>query len=83
MEARPACTPRRGRPINTATDTAVDVFLCRGGLHGKHSFGASPFLAHLAQQQMHDDVRQFAHLMLNHLQLLAEPGTARRGRSAS
>lgn len=39
------------------------------------------FLAHLAQQEVHDDVRRLAHLVLNHLQPLAEVGAARRGRS--
>ncbi|MBV6887961.1 AAA family ATPase [Xanthomonas campestris pv. spermacoces] len=39
------------------------------------------FLAHLAQRQVHDDVRRLAHLVLEHLQTLAEVGTARRGRS--
>ncbi|MGQ7245120.1 AAA family ATPase [Salinicola sp. V024] len=39
------------------------------------------FLSHLAQQEVHDDVRQLAHLVLNHLQSLAEVGAARRGRS--
>ncbi|WP_441293489.1 AAA family ATPase [Chromobacterium haemolyticum] len=35
----------------------------------------------MAQQEVHDDVRRLAHLVLNHLQPLAEVGTARRGRS--
>lgn len=39
------------------------------------------FLAHLAQRQVHDDVRRFAHLVLAHLQPLAEVSGARRGRS--
>lgn len=39
------------------------------------------FLAHLAQQQVHDDVRRLACLVLDHLQPLAEVGAARRGRS--
>lgn len=39
------------------------------------------FLAHLAQREVHDDVRRLAHLVLNHLQPLAEVGAARRGRS--
>ncbi|QYJ21140.1 hypothetical protein KYT87_26670 [Achromobacter sp. ES-001] len=39
------------------------------------------FLAHLAQQYVHDDVRRLAHLVLDHLQPLAEVGAARRGRS--
>lgn len=39
------------------------------------------FLSHLAQREVHDDVRRLAHLVLNHLQSLAEVGTARRGRS--
>lgn len=39
------------------------------------------FLAHLAQRDVHDDVRRLANLVLNHLQPLAEVGTARRGRS--
>jgi hypothetical protein len=39
------------------------------------------FLAHLARREVHDDVRRLAHLVLNHLQPLAEVGAARRGRS--
>ena len=39
------------------------------------------FLAHLAQREVHDDVRRFAHLVLDHLQPLAEFGATRRGRS--
>lgn len=39
------------------------------------------FLAHLAQRDVHDDVRRLAHLVLDHLQPLAEVGAARRGRS--
>jgi len=39
------------------------------------------FLAHLAQRQVHDDVRRLAHLVLNHLQSLAEVGAAGRRRS--
>lgn len=39
------------------------------------------FLAHLAQRQVHDDVRRLAHLVLDHLQPLAEIGAVRRGRS--
>ena len=39
------------------------------------------FLAHLAQRHVHDDVRRLAHLVLDHLQPLAEVGAARRGRS--
>lgn len=39
------------------------------------------FLAHLARSDVHDDVRRFAHLVLDHLQTLAEVGAARRGRS--
>lgn len=39
------------------------------------------FLAHLAQREVHDDVRRLANLVLNHLQTLAEVGAARRGRS--
>lgn len=39
------------------------------------------FLAYLAQRQVHDDVRRLAHLVLDHLQPLAEVGAARRGRS--
>lgn len=39
------------------------------------------FLSHLAQQEVHDDVRRLAHLILNHLQPLSEVGAARRGRS--
>ncbi|HHW1632075.1 TPA: AAA family ATPase [Pseudomonas aeruginosa] len=39
------------------------------------------FLAQLAQRQVHDDVCRLAHLVLDHLQPLAEVGAARRGRS--
>ncbi|AKV06120.1 ATPase [Pseudomonas fluorescens NCIMB 11764] len=39
------------------------------------------FLSHLAQREVHDDVRRLAHLVLNHLQPFAEVGAARRGRS--
>ncbi|AZU17724.1 MULTISPECIES: AAA family ATPase [Gammaproteobacteria] len=39
------------------------------------------FLAHLAQREVHDDLRRLANLVFNHLQPLAEVGTARRGRS--
>lgn len=39
------------------------------------------FLEHLAQRHVHDDVRRLAHLVLNHLQTLAEVGAGRRGRS--
>lgn len=39
------------------------------------------FLTYLMQREVHDDVRRFAHLVLNHLQPLAEVGAARRGRS--
>jgi len=39
------------------------------------------FLAHLAQREVTDDVRRLAHLVLDHLQSLAEVGGARRGRS--
>lgn len=39
------------------------------------------FLAYLSQQDVPDDVRRLAHLILNHLQLLAEVGATRRGRS--
>ncbi|HHM4356060.1 TPA: AAA family ATPase [Pseudomonas aeruginosa] len=39
------------------------------------------FLVHLAQRQVHDDVRRLARLVLDHLQPLAEVGAARRGRS--
>lgn len=39
------------------------------------------FLAHLAQRQVHDDVRRLAHLILDHLQPLAEVGAAGRRRS--
>jgi hypothetical protein len=39
------------------------------------------FLAHLAQRELDDDVRRLAHLVLDHLQPLAEVGAARRGRS--
>jgi hypothetical protein len=39
------------------------------------------FLAHLAQQEVHDDVRRLAHLVLNNLQPLAEVGATRRARS--
>lgn len=39
------------------------------------------FMDHLAQRHVHDDVRRLAHLVLNHLQTLAEVGAVRRGRS--
>ena len=39
------------------------------------------FLAHLARREVHDDVRRLAHLVLNHLQPLAEAGATRRARS--
>ena len=39
------------------------------------------FLAHLAQRQVHDDVRRLARLVLDHLHPLSEVGAARRGRS--
>lgn len=39
------------------------------------------FLTHLAQRDVHDDVRRLAYLVLEHLQPLAEVGAARRGRS--
>ncbi|MBQ1783236.1 MAG: AAA family ATPase [Gammaproteobacteria bacterium] len=39
------------------------------------------FLEHLAQRQVHDDVRRLANLVLDHLEPLAEVGAARRGRS--
>ncbi|ERJ40171.1 ATPase involved in DNA repair [Burkholderia sp. AU4i] len=39
------------------------------------------FLAYLAQQQVHDDVRRLANVVFAHLQPLAEVGAARRGRS--
>ncbi|WP_295040140.1 AAA family ATPase, partial [Salinicola sp.] len=39
------------------------------------------FLSHLAQREVQDDVRRLAHLVLDHLQPLAEVGAARRGRS--
>lgn len=39
------------------------------------------FMAHLAQREVHDDVRRFALLVLGHLQHLAEVGATRRGRS--
>lgn len=39
------------------------------------------FLAHLVQRDVHEDVRRLAHLVLRHLQPLAEVGAARRGRS--
>ena len=39
------------------------------------------FLAHLAHRHVHDDVRRFAYMVLDHLQALAEVGAARRGRS--
>jgi energy-coupling factor transporter ATP-binding protein EcfA2 len=39
------------------------------------------FLTHLAQREVPEDARRLAHLILNHLQLLAEVGAARRGRS--
>ncbi|WP_241123557.1 ATP-binding protein [Achromobacter xylosoxidans] len=39
------------------------------------------FLTHLAQRQVHDDVRRLAHLVLEHLQPLAEVSAAGRRRS--
>ncbi len=39
------------------------------------------FLEHLAQREVPDDVRRFAHLVAIHLQPLSEVGAARRGRS--
>lgn len=39
------------------------------------------FLAHLAHRHVHDDVRRLAHLVLDHLQPLADIGAVRRGRS--
>ena len=39
------------------------------------------FLSHLAQRQVHDDVRRLAHLVLNNLEALAEVGASRRARS--
>ena len=39
------------------------------------------FLVHLAQREVPDDVRRLAHLVLNHLQVLSDVGSARRGRS--
>ncbi|MDC7712409.1 AAA family ATPase [Vogesella indigofera] len=39
------------------------------------------FLTYLTQRDVHNDVRRLAHLVLNHLQPLAEVGAARRGRS--
>lgn len=39
------------------------------------------FLEHLAQQAVPDDVRRFAHLVLDHLQVLADVGATRRARS--
>ncbi|MBW5867545.1 MULTISPECIES: AAA family ATPase [Yersinia] len=39
------------------------------------------FLTHLAQRDVHEDVRRLAYLVLRHLQPLAEVGAARRGRS--
>jgi energy-coupling factor transporter ATP-binding protein EcfA2 len=39
------------------------------------------FLAHLAQREVHDDVRRLAHLVLRNLELLAAVGAARRARS--
>ncbi|MER2021253.1 MAG: AAA family ATPase [Stenotrophomonas sp.] len=39
------------------------------------------FLAHLAQKHVPDDVHRLAHLVLSHLQPLAEVGAVRRGRS--
>lgn len=39
------------------------------------------FLAHLAHRDVNDDVRRFAHLVLDYLQPLSEVGAARRGRS--
>jgi energy-coupling factor transporter ATP-binding protein EcfA2 len=40
------------------------------------------FLVHLAPRDVPEDTRRLAHLVLNHLQHLAEVGAARRGRSA-
>jgi energy-coupling factor transporter ATP-binding protein EcfA2 len=39
------------------------------------------FLTHLAQRDVHEDVRRLAHLVFRHLQPLAEVGAVRRGRS--
>lgn len=39
------------------------------------------FLAYLSQQDVPDDVRRLAHLVLAHLQPLSEVGATRRGRS--
>ena len=39
------------------------------------------FLAYLTERHVHDDVRRLAHLVLDHLQPLAEIGAGRRGRS--
>jgi energy-coupling factor transporter ATP-binding protein EcfA2 len=39
------------------------------------------FLNHLEQQNVHDDVRRFANLVLEHLSQLAELGATRRARS--
>ena len=39
------------------------------------------FLVHLAQREVHDDVRRFANLVLENLQTLSEVGAARRARS--
>lgn len=48
-----------------------------GSIHSEYH----RFLAHLAQRDVPDDVRRLAHLVLNHLQPLAEVGASRRGRS--
>lgn len=39
------------------------------------------FLVYLAQRPVHDDVRRLARVVFDHLQLLAEVGAVRRGRS--
>lgn len=39
------------------------------------------FLTYLEQREVHDDVRRFAHLILDHLHTLAEFGSTRRARS--
>jgi len=39
------------------------------------------FLAHLAERQVHDDVRRLAHLVADNLDHLSEVGATRRARS--
>ncbi len=81
MEALPDRARERGRLINTATDAAKSVFVCIGGCMASIHSEFHRFLAHLAQREVHDDVRRLANLVFNHLQPLAEVGAARRGRS--